>query len=249
MIDWHQRYLQQSYWTKSLRDYLISTIEITPGMHALEIGCGTGVISIDFQQMTKSEVIGIDIKFKTLLMATRNYPNLPYLTGDAQNLPVSTNSLDIILCHYFLLWIDQPEVALKEAFRVLKPGGQLMIFAEPDYAARIDEPEVLKQLGSLQTEALRRQGACIDMGRKLPALLSSSGFNEIRYGIMGNEMCSAGLPAWWESEWQVLTNDLQDMCSSVELANWKSTDRKAWEDNMRVLWVPTFYAAARKPED
>jgi len=248
MVDWHQRYLQQSYWTKSLRDYLISTLQITPGMQAQEIGCGTGVIASDFQQSTQCNVIGIDVNYSTLLSATRNYPKLQYLNADALSLPFDSNCLDLVFCHYFLLWIDSPAAALLETMRVLKPGGHLLIFAEPDHSSRIDEPGSLVELGRLQTEALQQQGACVDMGRRLPALLSLNGFDEIRYGIIGNEHILSGLPSWWDSEWQILRDDLKNTCTRKKLDRWKTIDRKAWEQNSRVLWVPTFYAVARKPD-
>lgn len=248
-VDWHQRYLQQSYWTKSLRDYLTSNLPITPNTQALEIGCGTGVITHDFITSHQCSAFGIDNKLLPVQVATRNYPDISFSVSDSGALPFSTNSFDIVFCHYFLLWVDTIVNTLHEALRILKPGGNFLVFAEPDHAARIDSPDSLIPLGALQTQALRNQGANVQMGRNLPSLLTLAGFSDIQYGILGYDQGTSGVPAWWGSEWEVLEDDINLLLPRAELENFRQLDRAAWISGSRVLWIPTFYARCKKSEN
>lgn len=246
-IDWHQRYLQQSYWTKTIRDYLSSELHITPQTKVLEIGCGTGVIISDFHRKNACDCFGIDNQYSQVNMATRNYPIIPFYTADSNVLPFSSEQFDIIICHYFLLWLPDVKQTLSEVFRTLKSGGSFLVFAEPDHAARIDAPETLVKLGKLQSVSLHNQGANIQMGRILAAHLVKSGLSLTKYGILGQEQVPSGLPSWWHSEWEVLEEDLKSLVSEEDLNFFKQFDEEAWRSGSRVLWIPTFYASCKKP--
>lgn len=248
-LDWHARYTQQAQWTKSLREYLLSKLEIAPHWQILELGCGTGAVLADFQANHPCRTHGIDIKYTACEMATRNAIDSSIATGDALHLPYPANSFDLVFCHYFLLWLPNPQQALTEVKRVLKPGAHLLVFAEPDYSARIDFPSTLSRLGELQSQSLVAQGAHSSIGRQLPSLVAASGFDDIRYGVSGFESEVNNIPDWWESEWQVLEHDLENLVAHAELEDLHKLDRQSWLDGSRVLWVPTFYLSCRKPSD
>lgn len=245
-IDWHQRYLQQSHWTKSLREYLLKDIPITHSSSVLEVGCGTGIICNDIISDHACNLYGIDKDYPSLNIATRSNPIIRYFCSDAGFLPFAKDFFDLVFCHYFLLWVSDPLKVLSEVFRVLKPNGKFLVFAEPDHDSRIDYPPNLEQIGSLQTESLRRQGADTCIGRKLPLLLNQAGFMDIQIGISGFQSQTTRLPDWWTSEWQVIFSDLENLISKNELIKIQSADKSSWENGSRVLWVPTFYALGKK---
>lgn len=246
-IDWHARYSQQALWTKPLREYLLSKIKVTPQSRILEVGCGTGAILSDYQQDHPGYLHGLDINFSYCRMSTRNAPNSLICNGDVFYLPYPAGSFDLIYCHYFLLWLPSPLRALSEIKRVLKTGGSFLVFAEPDYSSRIDYPSPLARLGELQSASLFQQGADPSIGRQLPSLLSSSGFEDIQYGASGFEVTINELPAWWKSEWQVLKHDLENLIDPTELDDLQSLDHQYWLEGKRVLWVPTFYLSCTNP--
>jgi SAM-dependent methyltransferase len=245
-VDWDRRYFQQSLWTKPLRDYLVKGLSIPPTSRVLEVGCGTGVICSDFENQNPCIQFGLDINFDCLRIATRNNPKIGYICGDALSLPFQDGTFDLVFCHYFLLWVSNPDLALQEIKRVLHSSGTLLVFAEPDHMSRIDAPVSLEFLGRLQTDSLIRQGADVSIGRKIPSLLSDAGFSNIEYGISGFQIRSKSLPEWWQSEWAVLFDDLHEMIEENELLELQKMDKSSWESGSRVLWVPTFYARCMK---
>lgn len=247
-IDWHERFIQQARWTKTIRDYLLDSLEIAHPAAVLEIGCGTGVVLSDLVNKVKPFTsCGIDLDFNRLSIATRNNNNLLFGNADAALLPFPGSSFDLVFCHYLVLWLQDPLEIFREAYRVLKSDGYLIAFAEPDYENRVDTPQQLSNLGVLQTQSLRSQGADPGVGKFLAGWMAASGFQLLKFGVPGYEHPKPGIPAWWESEWQVLDYDLSHLLSQEDLYHYKSLDRQSWLSGNRVLWIPTYYALGRKP--
>lgn len=179
-------------------------------------------------------------------LAASNSPADRLVCGNALQLPYKNTSFDLVFCHFFLLWLSDPEVALREIQRVVRTGGAVLAIAEPDYGGRIDYPEVFSELGYQQTQALRRQGADPVMGRQLAHLFNKLGFKEIETGVLGAQWKTAEQGSDLETEWRVLRSDLVDVISGNELDNLQALDEQAMRNGSRVLYVPTFYAWGRK---
>lgn len=246
-VNWQERYVHQACWTKNIRDYLLKQASLSHNARILELGSGTGAVLSDIANQFPLMAFGIDLKLDCSIIATRNFMNFSIATADSCALPFSASSFDVVFCHYFLLWLVEPRLALDEAFRVLKPGGYFFAFAEPDYLERIDFPPQLARLGKLQTLSLRNQGANPGMGKKLVQLLLDSGFHVHQFGVSGYEQPDSGLPSWWKSEWQMLEHDLTGMLSPKELKRFQVLDQSSWITGKRILYVPTYYASAVKP--
>lgn len=89
--------------------------------------------------------------------AKRNYPDVDFRHGDAENLAFDAGSFNAVICAFGILHMPQPQQAMAEAFRVLKPGGRyaFTVWASPD------ETDFFKVvLPAIQTHA--------DMGVPLP---------------------------------------------------------------------------------
>jgi SAM-dependent methyltransferase len=240
--DWHRRYQQQAVWTAGIRRYLYELIQIKTARRVLEVGCGTGAITSDLHAFTPARVFGVDLRLDALRLAGTVDPASAFTAADGLFLPFADHSFDVTLCHFFLLWVKDAGRAAAEMARVTRPGGYLLFLAEPDYGGRIDYPDPLTRLGQMQAEALRKQGADPEMGRKLAALLSEAGLKDAEVGVLGGQW-KAGLDdAEWRAEWSVLKSDLGGMTSKEEL-NWlREFDRQARQRGERVLFVPTFHA-------
>jgi len=61
------------------------------------------------------------------MTATRDWKNINRSTADALNLPFSTSSFDVVISGYLVRNVSSLETALAEQFRVLRPGGRLVI--------------------------------------------------------------------------------------------------------------------------
>ena len=244
---WHQRFEEQSRWTAPLRAFLFSQCEIDHSKEILEVGCGTGAVTSTLQTDANLRITGIDLLFDRVHYATWQDASSRYACANALQLPFPADNFDIVYCHYFFLWLgDQAENALSEMIRVTRKGGFLLAIAEPDHLARLDYPGDLEELGRLQTRSLARQGACVDMGRKLPGLFAQAGLKDIRFGQSGFQNNVGTLPGWFASEWTTYHEDLNKDLTQAELDRLESIDQEAWFSGKRVLTIPTFYAIGVK---
>lgn len=127
------------YW--ALLDDLINCAEIKAGENILDAGCGNGfLIRKIIKENSKKEikVIGVDSNQTMLAFARRNckgLPNVKFKISDLnQKLPFSNSSFDKIICCNTLYALENPERTISEFYRILKPGG-LLIIANPKPSA------------------------------------------------------------------------------------------------------------------
>ena len=115
---------------KRRAELIIRFGKIAQGKSVLDIGCGTGIFSRYFAG-TGATVTSMDIS-PELIEQAKKETALPitYLIGDAERLPFPDGSFDVVAGSSILHHLD-PVVALKEVFRVLRPGGRC-VFAEPN---------------------------------------------------------------------------------------------------------------------
>ena len=255
---WHKRYREQARWTKDLRQYLYRRAGVEKARRILDLGCGTGVLAEELGDITQSEIHCLDIKPEVMPIVVGENPEAMPVIGDAQSLPYNSESFDIALCHFLLLWVSSPPRVLSEMIRVTRTGGIVMALAEPDYGGRIDYPEELGKLGELQMDSLRLQGADPLIGRKLAGLFSSAGLSKVEIGVLGGQWSRDIMVTEFESEWEVLKSDLAYLSnnssvgnspgSEAELNQLKELGGAASQRGARVLFVPTFYAWGIKPE-
>jgi SAM-dependent methyltransferase len=93
----------------------------------LEIGCGTGHSKIVFASHAR-RVVGIDLSRNSLQIARRRHPNDMWICGDARNLPFAPASFDLLVFSSVLHHIPNYLAALREAHRILRPGGQVFAY-------------------------------------------------------------------------------------------------------------------------
>ena len=123
---------------QEMRRLFFSRIDIPEGGRALEMGSGAGHVIADLLQSTAlDEAVGIDPSPVFVARANElfgNVPNLSFVEDDARALALPDRTFDLVLFYTSLCHIPRPDEALAEAFRVLKPGGQVAIF-DGDYVA------------------------------------------------------------------------------------------------------------------
>ena len=243
--DWHERFLQQAAWTESLRAHLFARARLRDARRILEVGCGTGAVCASTALAHPSaRVTGLDIDLARLRFARAHGRECRYTGGDALRLPFPAGAFDLTYCHYLLLWIGDPEKALREMVRVTRPGGWVAALAEPDYGGRIDYPPELAAIGGMQAESLRRQGADPEIGRALAGLFHNTGVRLESSGVLGADLPSgAGNSKEAELELKILLEDLGEKISAPEQETLREADRAARNSGRRVLFIPTFYAA------
>lgn len=113
----------QRYSGKHLMPWLPNRNDMT----VLDLGSGTGFFT-DILASRYQHVIGLDISTQMLnyAKAHRN-KNIDWIEADAFNLPLQSESVDLIYSNLVIQWFDPLDKAIDEILRVLKPGG-LFIF-------------------------------------------------------------------------------------------------------------------------
>jgi ubiquinone/menaquinone biosynthesis C-methylase UbiE len=111
----------------------------------LEVGCGDGRITLALSEHCRT-ITGVDfldilIQSADSRVASAEETNIRFKTMDAQHLFFRDERFDLVLFPWVLQMVADPTKALKEAYRVLKPGGQVAIIAlrtDADYDAIIN---------------------------------------------------------------------------------------------------------------
>jgi ubiquinone/menaquinone biosynthesis C-methylase UbiE len=245
--DEHKRYKVQAEWTAGLRARILKQLRLQDEQFLLEVGSGTGAITESILKHVSGRVIGVDIDQSATSFAKNHCEQIDFAVADGMALPFGTNAIDVAFCHFLLLWVNDPLVVLRDMCRVVRPGGWLIAFAEPDYGGRIDYPDEFEELGALQLRSLAEAGAQPAIGRKLRALFNQVGLKSVTSGVLGGEWHAQLDEQLAASEWETLRRDLEGWLDPVELERMKLADQDAWENGSRILFVPTFYAYGQVP--
>jgi SAM-dependent methyltransferase len=96
-----------------------------PGV-ALDAACGTGRFA-EFLARRGHQVIGVDISPDMLAHARRRVPGGEFHVAELDRLPLTDNSVDVIVCALALVHVPDLQPVLAEFARVLRPGGDLVI--------------------------------------------------------------------------------------------------------------------------
>jgi SAM-dependent methyltransferase len=107
-------------------DYVtfVSTTTIHRGVRLLDVGCGNGWSSYLFAK-TAYDVVGMDLN--PGFFEPPPLPNLNLQKGSVMSLPYSDASFDLVASYQMLEHVPNPELALVEMLRVVKPGGTVAI--------------------------------------------------------------------------------------------------------------------------
>ena len=104
--------------------------QITPGASIADLGCGTGELLLSLHKKGANHLIGVDSSPEMLEQAKLklyNAKRLELRLGEVEYLPMKDQEIDTVIMSMVLYHIIQPQKALKEIFRVLKPGGSFIL--------------------------------------------------------------------------------------------------------------------------
>jgi len=91
----------------------------------LDVGCGVGFFLVIMRELGW-DVLGVEADFKTANIARQEF-GLPVIAGSLRDAMLPDESIDVITMGHVIEHISHPEAVLREALRILKPGGRIVI--------------------------------------------------------------------------------------------------------------------------
>ena len=136
-------------------------------LDALDVGCGTGILSLELAARGH-RVTGIDFAPEMLALAKAKAASakaaIRFEHADAENLPFAAASFDLVITRHVLWTLPQPDAAIIEWMRVLRPDGRLAVI----------DGQSLVAPGEEQTASARRSAEYAPIGDQLPFLMGKA---------------------------------------------------------------------------
>jgi arsenite methyltransferase len=157
----------------------MAQIALPAGASVLEVGCGNGAATrLILQHVRPARLVGIDPSPVFIDMAAESFAGDPWASfaiGEAAATGQPDACFDLVIAHTVYSHLIEPERALAEARRVLRPGGQLVIF-DGDFATLTVAGFEGDPLQAAAGAVLRHLVHAPYIMRRLPALVSAAGF-------------------------------------------------------------------------
>ncbi|APV48477.1 hypothetical protein BWI17_01510 [Betaproteobacteria bacterium GR16-43] len=172
-------------WRKELRQ--LEWLGVADGQSILELGCGPGWITERLlEAYPNSAITALDNHAERLAQGrARLHPVAPerlqWREARAESSGLASESFDLVYARFLFHYVEDPLVLAREALRVLKPGGMLVVTEIDDGLFGVTSPEVPELASVLERVARARQGKGGDRhrGRELRGLLAKAGFDAI----------------------------------------------------------------------
>lgn len=202
----------------TLRARSYDLLALPAGAAAVDVGCGTGRAVAELNERGM-RAVGVDLDENMLSVARRRWPAVDFRVGDAYALPLPDSSMDGYRADKVYHELDSPGRALAEAWRVLTPGGRIVLLGQ-DWNSIVvdsDDPALARTIVRTRADTLANPWAA----RRYRHLLTAAGFGEVSVEVhmavltdrlmlpmplgFAQAACDAGAisheqAAWWAAE-------------------------------------------------
>lgn len=182
-----------------LADRFVELLHLTPGQHALDVGCGTGILTARLvRELGASVVAGIDPS-PSFVQATRaRFPSADVRAGSAEDLPWPDDSMDVAAAQLVVHFMADPVRGLGEMLRVTRDGGRVAACVW-DHAGE-GTPLATFWRGAHQVDPGARDESGLAGSREghLAKLLTAAGGHDVTSGSLNVSVDYGSFEEWWE---------------------------------------------------
>lgn len=174
------------------------------GSTVLEIGCGTGAQTLTLaRQSPEAKIVSVDVSATSLKVAeaacrSAGIENVSFREADIFALPFEEGSFDHVFVCFVLEHLAEPEQALANLKRIIRPGGTITVI-EGDHGSAYFCPDsaLARRAIECQVTLQARSGGNANIGRKLYPLLAKAGFPPDRITVSPRMVYVDGSkPSW-----------------------------------------------------
>ena len=168
---------------------VLSQAGIKPGMRVADLGCGVGMVTTLLAGLVgpAGEVVGLDFSGAQIAEARELLPpslsNVRFIEASATNTGLPDEYFDLVYCRFLLIHLAEPEQALAEMHRLLKPNG-ILVCEDGDLTEAGSEPATaLDTFSDLFGRLGPIRGVDYTLGRRLFQMVIAANFSgpEITY--------------------------------------------------------------------
>ncbi|MEU3752965.1 methyltransferase domain-containing protein [Streptomyces olivoreticuli] len=162
----------------SCKQRLRQLLQAQPGQRYLDVGAGTGDAARELAEESGAQVIACDLS--RTMCATMKHTGLQHVAvADSHRLPFKGAAFDGAWADRVLQHVEDPDRALEEMLRVIRPGGRIVV-CDPDTATQAlnveDHRLAAKILGLRQTASIRHG----TFARRVPGILTARGLLDVQ---------------------------------------------------------------------
>src|SRR5271163_2855691 len=110
--------------TRRFIDDLLDSARVGAGMRVLDLACGPGLVTSAAAER-RALPVGLDFSSAMVALARADHPGIRFEEGDAEVLPFADETFDAVVANFGIHHVPDPIRALREARRVLRPGGRV----------------------------------------------------------------------------------------------------------------------------
>jgi SAM-dependent methyltransferase len=133
---WRKWHAQIAAFTRGATEAILEASHLRPGMRVLDLACGVGdpALSIAGEVAPSGRVTATDLGPGMMSLAKelarkKSITNIEFREANAESLPFADESYDVLTCRFGIMFFPDLPKALRECFRVLKPGGRAAFVA------------------------------------------------------------------------------------------------------------------------
>lgn len=247
---------QQAVESREERWPLYMAADLQSCDRVLDVGCGSGAVTMDVVDASGGIVVGIDPS-RSMVRQARSYLHSPgaahtedvtILRGDGHRLPFPDGVFDAAVCNLTLMWVEDPQRVVAEMARVVRPGGRVLASLEPDFGGKVAYPEDPMVDPVFKGSSIKKRGGDPHIGRKLRALFVRAGL-ETTVGLGNRRIWSV------EEDRRSFLKAREHYRAILErngipehaIDEWERRERAALDEEVAFNFFPQFYALGRKP--